>query len=79
MQTGTGCGGVLGGERTEEEVKEFKYSGTGLCKHGSREGEMREGESEQCGAGQVMGSLGRITKGRRLTLEVRRRGGLKIA
>ena len=35
------CGIVLRGERMEE-VNEFKYLGTIICKHGELEGEIRE-------------------------------------
>ncbi len=30
------------GKEKMEEVNEFKYLGTNLCKHGSMEGEIRE-------------------------------------
>ena len=62
------CGINLGGERLEE-VKEFKYLGTVLCKHGSMEGEIRERAVK---GRQVIGSLGRIMKGRNVSMDVKR-------
>ena len=50
------CKIVLDGKFLEE-VNEFKYLGTVLCKHGSMEGEVRERAVK---GRQVVGSLGRI-------------------
>ncbi len=38
----TGCKIWLGKEKVSEEVTEFKYLGTILCKHESMEGEIRD-------------------------------------
>ncbi len=42
------------GKKKMEEVTEFKYLGTILCKHGSMEGKIREGTVK---SRQVMGAL----------------------
>ncbi|KAK3893665.1 hypothetical protein Pcinc_002527 [Petrolisthes cinctipes] len=68
VPTGTKCEITLRGERMEE-VKEFKYLGTVMCKHGSMEGEIRERAVK---GRQVIGSLGRIMKGRSVSMEVKR-------
>ena len=52
-----------------EEVKEFKYLGTMLCKYGSMEGEIRERAVQ---GRRVIGSLGRIMKGRSVSMEVKK-------
>ncbi len=49
-----------------EEVNEFKYLGTILCKHGSMEGEIRERTVK---GRQVMGALERVMKGRNVSIE----------
>ncbi len=51
-----------------EEVNEFKYLGTILCKHGSMEGEIRE---RRVKGRQVMGVLERVMKGRNVSMEVK--------
>ena len=52
-----------------EEVSEFKYLGTVLCKHEGMEGEIRErvmrGRS-------VVGSLGGVMKGRNISMDVKK-------
>ncbi len=52
-----------------EEMSEFKYLGTVLCKHGGMEGEIRErvmrGRS-------VVGSLTGVMKGRNVSIDVKR-------
>ncbi len=62
------CRIMLGSEKMEE-VSEFKYLGTVLCKHEEMEGEIRErvmrGKS-------VVGSLAGITKGRNGSMDVKR-------
>ncbi len=53
------------GKEKMEEVNEFKYLGTILCKHGSMKGEIRE----RTGKGrQVMGALERVMKGRSVSM-----------
>ncbi len=47
------------GREKMEEVNEFKYLGTMLCKHGSMKGEIRE---RAVNGRQVMGSLERVMK-----------------
>ncbi len=51
-----------------EEVNEFKYLGTILCKHGSMEGEIRERTVK---GRQVIGVLERVMKGRNVSMEVK--------
>ncbi len=51
-----------------EEVNEFKYLGTILCKHGSMEGEMRE---RTVRGRQVMGALERMM-GRNVSMVVKK-------
>ena len=65
------CEIVLGGERMEA-VKEFKYLGIVLSKHGEMEGEVRERAVK---GRSVIGSLARNMKGRNVPMEVKR--GLK--
>ena len=62
------CEVELGGERMEE-VKEFKYLGAVLCKHGEMEGEIRERAVK---GRSVIGSLARVMKGRKVSMEVKR-------
>ncbi len=52
-----------------EEVNEFKYLGTFLCKHGSMEGEIRERTVK---GRQVMGDLKRVMKGRNESMKLKR-------
>ncbi len=54
------CKIILNGEEMEE-VNEFKYLGSFMCKHGGTEGETREGALQ---GRKVVGSFGRIMKGR---------------
>ncbi len=63
-----GCKIWLGKEKMEE-VNEFKYFGTILCKHGSMEGEIRERTLK---GRQVMGALERVMKGRNVSMAVKR-------
>ncbi len=63
-----GCKIWLGNEKVEE-VNEFKYLGTILCKHGSMEGEIRERTVK---GRQVMGALERIMKGKNVSMAVQR-------
>ena len=58
----------LNGEQMEE-VQEFKYLGSILCKHGSMDGETRERAVQ---GRKVVGSLGRIMKGRTVSMEVKK-------
>ncbi len=57
------------GKEKIEEVNEFKYLGTILCKHGSMEGEIQERTVK---GRQVMGALERVMKGRNVSMEVKR-------
>ncbi len=59
---------VMGGERMEV-VKEFKYLGSVLSKHGEMEGEVRERAVK---ARSVLGSLAVVMKGRSMSMEVQR-------
>jgi len=52
-----------------EEVQKFKYLGSIMCKHGSMDGETRERAVQ---GRKVVGSLGRIMKGRTVSLEVKK-------
>ncbi len=54
------------GKEKMEEVNEFKYLRTMLCKHGSMEGEIRVKGS------QVMGALERVMKGRSVSMAVKK-------
>ena len=76
------CEAVLGEKM--EEVKEFKYLETVLCKYGEMEGEIRERAVKgRCVIGSlvgimavkgrcVIGSLVRIVRGRNVSIEVKR-------
>ena len=63
------CEVVLGREKMEE-VKEFKYLITVVCKHGAMEGEIirERAVTGKC----VIGSLARIMKGRNVSMELKR-------
>ncbi len=63
-----GCKIWLGKEKMEE-VNEFKYLGTILCKHGSMEGEIRERTVK---GRQVMGALERVMNGRNVSMAVKK-------
>ncbi len=52
-----------------EKANEFKYLGTILCKHGSMEGEIRKRTVK---GRQVMGALERVTKGRNVSMVVKK-------
>ncbi len=52
-----------------EEVNEFKYLGSVICKHGGTEGETRERALQ---GRKVVGSLGRIMNSRSVSMEVKR-------
>ncbi len=60
------CKTILNGEAMEE-VNEFKYLGSVMCKHGGTEGETRERALQ---GREVVGSLGRIMKGRSVSMKV---------
>ena len=62
------CRIVMEGAKLEE-VNEFKYLGSVLCKYGSMEGEIKE---RAVRGRQVIGSLGRIMKGRNVSMEVKK-------
>ncbi len=51
------------------EVNEFKYLGSVMCEHGGTEGEMRERALQ---GRRVVWSLGWITNGRSVSMEVKR-------
>ncbi len=59
---------MLGTEEMEE-MKEFKYLGTVICKHGGMEGEIRERVMK---GRSVVGSLAGIMKGRNVSMDVKR-------
>ncbi len=59
---------TLNGE-VMEEVNEFKYLGSVMCKLGGMGGETRERALQ---GRKVVGSLGRIMKGRSVSMEVKR-------
>ncbi len=63
-----GCKIWLMKERMEE-VNEFKYLGTILCKHGSMEGEIRERAVK---GRQVMGTLERVMRGRHVSMAAKK-------
>ena len=60
------CRIILGNEEMEE-VNEFKYLGTVLCKHGGMEGEIRERVMK---GRSVVGSLAGVMKGRNVSMDV---------
>ncbi len=62
------CKIILNGEAMEK-VNEFKYLGSVMCKHGGTEGETRERALQ---GKKVVGSLGRIMKGRSVSMEVKK-------
>ncbi len=62
------CETVMGGEKMEV-VKEFKYLGTVLSTDGEMEGEVRERAVK---GRSVIGSLGRVMKGRNMSMKVKR-------
>ncbi len=62
------CKITLNGEEMEE-FNEFKYLGSVMCKHGGTEGEARE---RALHGRKVVGSLGRIMKGRSVSMKVKR-------
>ncbi len=62
------CRIMLGSEKMEE-VSEFKYLGTVLCKHGGLEGEIRERVMK---GRSVVGSLSGVMKGRNVSMDVMR-------
>ncbi len=68
-----GCKIWLGKDKMEE-VNEFKYLGTILCKHGSMEGELRERSVK---GRQVMGAVERVMKGRNVSMVVK--GGIRYS
>ncbi len=57
------------GKEKMEEMNEFKYFGTILCKHGSMEGKIRE---RRVKGRQVMGALERVMKGRNVSMAVKK-------
>ncbi len=63
-----GCRIMLGSEETEE-VNEFKYLGTVLCKHEGKEGEIRERVMK---GRSVVGLFAGVMKGRNVSMEVKR-------
>lgn len=67
VPTRTVCEINLGGERMEE-VKDYKYLESLLCKHGGMEGEIRE---RSVNGRQIIGSLGWILKCRKVNMEVK--------
>ncbi len=62
------CRIMLGSEKIEE-VSEFIYLGTVLCKHGGMEGEIRERVMK---GRSVVGSLAGVMKGRNVSVDVKR-------
>ncbi len=62
------CKIILNGEEMEE-VNDFKYLGSVMCKHGDTEGETRERALQ---GRKGVGSLGHIMKGRSVSMEVKR-------
>ncbi len=62
------CRIMLGSEKMEE-VSDFKYLGTMLCKHGGMEREIRE---QFMRGRSVVGSLAGVMKGRNVSMDVKR-------
>ncbi len=62
------CKIILNGEEMEE-VNEFQYLGSVMCKHGGTEGETRERVLQ---GRKVVGSLSRMMNGRSVGMEVKR-------
>ncbi len=62
------CWIMLGSEEMEE-VSEFKYLGTVLCKHGEMEGEIR---ARMVKGRSVVGLLSGVMKGRNVSMDVKR-------
>ncbi len=62
---------MLGSEEMEE-MSDFKYLGTVICKHGGMEGEIRERVMK---GRSVVGLLTGVMKGRNVSMDVKR--GLK--
>ncbi len=60
---------IILNDKEMEEVIEFKYLGSVMCKNGGMEGETRERPLQ---GRRVVGSLGRILKGRSVTVGVKR-------
>ncbi len=60
---------IMVGSEKMEEVSEFKYLGTVLCKHGLMEGEIRE---QVMKGWSVVGSLAGVMKGRNVSMDVKR-------
>ncbi len=58
------------GKEKMEEVNEFKYLGTILCKHGSMKGEIRERTVK---GRQLMGALERVMKGKNVSMAVKKK------
>ncbi len=52
-----------------EEVSEFKYLGTVLCRHRGMEGEIRE---QVMKGGSIVDSLTGVMKGRNVSMDVKR-------
>ncbi len=59
----------VGHMKQMEEVNDFKYLGSVMCKHGGTEGETRERALQ---GRKVVGSQGHIINGRSVSLEVKR-------
>ncbi len=62
------CKIILNGEEMEE-VNEYKYLGSVMCKHGGTEGETKEKTLQ---GRKVVESLGRLANGRSVSMEVKR-------
>ncbi len=68
LSTVASCRIMLGSEKMEE-VSEFKYLGTLLCKYGGMEGEIRE---QVMKGRSVVGSFIGVMKGRNVCMDVKR-------
>ncbi len=55
--------------KKKEEINEFKYLGSVMCKHGGTEGESKERALHER---KVVGSLGHTMNGRSVSMEVKR-------